>query len=369
MAATTAPPSLTAVRRTVATSHYTELLARVKAEGLLERRAGFYLGRIAVITAISATLWAGVALAGLAGGAWAWAVLPLMLAHGVMAAQYAFIAHEAAHQQVFASRTTNEIVGRVLAGLLAGLSWSFWLRKHNRHHARPNTLDYDPDINIRVLSFTTESLEAKKGLEGFIARRQGWLFPILLTLTGFDLLLDSMVSLSRRDGRPLGQRISEFAFIITRHAVPAAVLVALFGPWAGAGLWLAFMLSFGLFMGGAFAPNHKGMPLVAPDAVIDFFSRQVLTSRNVRPSWWTDNLMGGLNYQVEHHLFPSMPRPHLLRARAIVRDYCARLSIPYTEMGLWSSYRAAMDWLNKVGLSGNTDPFVCPMVASLRPRT
>jgi hypothetical protein len=70
-------------------------------------------------------------------------------------------------------------------------------------------------------------------------------------------------------------------------------------------------------MGAAFAPNHKGMPLVAKEAKLDFFSRQVLTSRNIRGSWLKDNLMGGLNYQVEHHLFPSMARPNLRKAHEI----------------------------------------------------
>ena len=68
---------------------------------------------------------------------------------------------------------------------------------------------------------------------------------------------------------------------------------------------------FGLYMGASFAPNHIGMPIIGRDVKLDFFSKQVLTSRNVSGGWWATALMGGLNYQIEHHLFPSMPRPHL----------------------------------------------------------
>ena len=128
------------------------------------------------------------------------------------------------------------------------------------------------------------------------------------------------------------------------------------------------MMVFGLFMGAAFAPNHKGMPLVPRDAKIDFFERQVLTSRNIRGSWINDNLMGGLNYQVEHHLFPSMARPYLAKAHLIVGEYCRANDVTLVEMNLLASYKVIITYLNKVGLSKNSDPFVCPMVATLRPR-
>src|SRR5690606_19409687 len=90
----------------------------------------------------------------------------------------------------------------------------------------------------------------------------------------------------------------------------------------------------GICLGASFAPNHKGMPIVPPDARIDFLRRQVLMSRNVRGSRLVDAAMGGLNYQIEHHLFPSAPRPNLKRLRPLVRAHCARHDVPYTEVGL-----------------------------------
>mgnify|MGYP006166833045 CR=1 FL=1 len=84
-------------------------------------------------------------------------------------------------------------------------------------------------------------------------------------------------------------------------------------------------------MGAAFAPNHKGMPLVAKDTKLDFFSRQVLTSRNIKGSWLKDNLMGGLNYQVEHHLFPSICHVHYPAIAAIVKQTAAEHGVPYLQ--------------------------------------
>jgi len=299
---------------------------------------------------------------------WIIAAFVLVALLGVVSAQYGFIAHEAAHRQVFHSNKLNDWVGLLLANLFAGLSYGFWLRKHNKHHQRPNQIGQDPDIAIRVLSFTTESKEQKKGIERWLSDRQGYLFPFLLLFTGFDLLVDSFAGLGRRD-RKLSIRLLEFGLMMIRQLTPYVVFAILFGPLWGIALWFVMMMAFGFFMGAAFAPNHKGMPLVSKDSKMDFFSRQVLTSRNIRGSWLKDNLMGGLNYQVEHHLFPSMARPNLRKAHEIVSEYCRKHGVNLVEMNLLASYKAIMQHLNKVGLSNNSDPFVCPMVAELRPRS
>src|SRR6185437_872829 len=99
-----------------------------------------------------------------------------------------------------------------------------------------------------------------------------------------------------------------------------------------AAVFLAVQLGlFGVYMGMSFAPNHKGMPLVPQGAKLDFLRRQVLMSRNIRGNRTLDFLMGGLNYQIEHHLFPSMPRPHLRRAAPTIRAFCDEYGVDSTE--------------------------------------
>ena len=362
---------MTLIQTSKQVSNFNAVLAQVKAAGLLKKRPSFYMIRLGVISLIAGGLWTGAAFVGLAAqdhGAW---ILMGFLAAGllgIMSAQYGFIAHEAAHRQIFKNNTANDWLGLILANLFAGLSYGFWMRKHNQHHKQPNQIDADPDIAIRILSFTPESRDAKKGFERWLSERQGWLFPFLLFLTGFDLLLDSVAGLARKD-RPLKIRLLEFGLMVVRQTAPYVGMALMFGWLWAIALWVFQMMIFGFFMGAAFAPNHKGMPLVPKDAKLDFFSRQVLTSRNIRGSWLKDNLMGGLNYQVEHHLFPSMARPYLRKAHEIVGEYCRANDITLVEMNLISSYAVIIRYLSKVGLSNNTDPFVCPMVATLRPRS
>jgi fatty acid desaturase len=106
---------------------------------------------------------------------------------------------------------------------------------------------------------------------------------------------------------------------------------------------------FGLYLGCSFAPNHKGMPSLSEEEAADYLRRQVLTSRNVRGHWLTDYALGGLNYQIEHHLFPSMPRGNLRHAQKVVRAFCAEHGISYLETGLVASYAQALRHLDDIG--------------------
>ena len=57
---------------------------------------------------------------------------------------------------------------------------------------------------------------------------------------------------------------------------------------------------------------------------------------------------GGLNYQIEHHLFPTMPRPNLARAEGIIRAFCIESDLGYCEDSLVGSYRQAVLHLREV---------------------
>src|SRR5260370_27685145 len=100
-------------------------------------------------------------------------------------------------------------------------------------------------------------------------------------------------------------------------------------------------LLFGLYIGSVFAPNHKGMPIQMPGEEWDWVTRQVVTSRNIRSSYLTDFLYGGLNYPIEHHLFPAMPRKALRRAWPLTLEKCIQIRVPYPETAVFRSYAQA----------------------------
>ena len=127
--------------------------------------------------------------------------------------------------------------------------------------------------------------------------------------------------------------------LLLGHCAACLTLVALVLSPLRAIVFIAVQQGlFGVYLGSAFAPNHKGMPVLGEQDQLDFLRRQVLTSRNVTGGRPVETLLGGLNYQIEHHLFPSMPRPSLRQCRFLVRAYCAQCGLPYAEEGLAASY-------------------------------
>lgn len=339
------------------TKAYFEVAHRVRENGLLRRTPWFYS---LVGTALIAGLGGAVTGSFLLGHSWFQLLIAAGL--GILFTQVAFVAHEAAHRQVLSGGPANDGLARVLAAVV-GMSYSWWDSKHSRHHANPNRAGRDPDIEVDTISFLEEDAAQAKGLRRIITRRQGWLFFPLLTLEGLNLHFLSFRHLFSRG--PVKGRWTELGLLTLRFSILLAPLFWLL-PLGMAFAFLGVQLAvFGLYMGATFAPNHKGMPVIARDARLDFFSKQVRTSRNITGGWWATWLMGGLNYQVEHHLFPSMPRPHLARARHLVRAQCRALGVPYTETSLWRSYGIVVAYLNRVGLAAH-DPFECPVSAEFR---
>jgi fatty acid desaturase len=324
-------------------SDFAGLCRQIRAARLLERRHGLYAIRISATLGAFAAGWAAFALV---GDSWYQTIIAVVM--GVTFTQVAFLGHDGGHQQVYRSKRHNDALGIVLGDLLVGLSYGWWIDKHNRHHAKPNHEGHDPDIGDGVLSFTTDQVARRTGGFGrMITRYQAWLFFPLLTLEGISLHVASIQSLV--GGTQRRYRRIEIA-LFTSHLVAYLSAVFLVLSPVKALVFIAIHQSvFGLYMGCSFAPNHKGMAMIAPGHEIDFLRRQVLTSRNVRGGWFTDFLLGGLNYQVEHHLFPNMPRDHLRKAQHLVRAYCHEHQITYTETSLFGSYRAALRYLHELG--------------------
>lgn len=366
MTAIAPAPRLGAVRETYATAEsfppitrsYTQVAEVVRETGLLQRARGFYAA-VGIVLALGF----GGAITGFILLGQSWFQLLIAAALGILMTQVAFLAHEAAHKQILHTGPANDRLGRILAAGVVGISLSWWNNKHNRHHANPNQVGRDPDIEIDTISFIEADAASAGRLRALVTRKQGWLFFPLLTLEGLNLHYLGLKHLLSRG--EVKDRWSELALIALRFALfltPVFLFLPLGMAFAFVGVQLAV---FGVYMGASFAPNHKGMPIIAPGAKLDFFSKQVRTSRNIRGGWWATWLMGGLNYQVEHHLFPSMPRPHLSRAREIVMEQCRTLGVPYTETSLWESYAIVIRYLNRVGLAAR-DPFDCPLVARFR---
>ena len=342
------------------TSDFTELAASVRAAGLLRRRYGYYWIRLVLVPiVVAAAIVAFIAI----GDSW-WQ-LAMAAAFGVIFTQVAFLGHDAAHRQIFLSNRWNDWISLIIGDLFVGMSYGWWRHKHTRHHANPNKMGADPDIELPVVSFTPEQAARRRNvLTRWVISHQGafFFFPIV-PFEGLSLHASSVRRVLAREH--VDRRWVEILFLAIRLG-GFVTLVFLVLPPAIAAAFLGVQLAvFGFYMGVSFAPNHKGMPIVPAGVTLDFLRRQAMMSRDIRGSRFVDIAMGGLNYQIEHHLFPSMPRPHLRQAAPLVADYLRAHDVPYTQTGLFSSYAIVVRYINRVGL-GEHDPFDCPLVAERR---
>ena len=244
------------------------------------------------------------------------------------------------------------------------MSHGWWRERHNRHHAAPNQAGRDPDIGPGAIAFTAEIADARAtGFPGWFVRHQGWLFFPLLTLEGFNLHADSVRTVLRRGPVPY-QRL-EAALVVMRLVAFVVVLLVAVPPGKAA----AFL---GVQYGRVRAvPGWlvRAQPQRHADRRIDGDHRFPATPGADVPKrprrLCVDAAMGGLNYQIEHHLFPSMPRPNLKRAQPIVRAYCIANGVNYSEVGLFESYGIVVSYLNAVGLQAR-GPFDCPVASTFR---
>jgi fatty acid desaturase len=338
----------------VSNADFIALKKIVKDKGLLEKQPRAYAGFIAAkLLLLAASITALFTVDSL----WFQAANAIFL--GFVMAQLAYTSHSACHRQCFHALWKNDLTALILGNLLNGISRDWWTNKHNAHHAEPNVEGADPDLDVPVVAFSEEQALAKRGIERAVVKYQAWLFFPLLTFQGYALREVSIRYLL--SGQARQTRLEALMLVLNVLWYVALPVIAL-GPVGGIGFVLLSNAFFGVYMGSVFAPNHKGMPIIPEGQKVDFLRLQVLTARNVRAHALTDFWYGGLNYQIEHHLFPSLPMHRLRDVSVVVKEFCARRGISYHETSMIQSYREILGYLHEVGA-----PLRAPAAAPAKP--
>ena len=322
-----------------ASSDYADLLAHVQQARLLDRSVAPYVPRLAALAVMVA---AGITALLRLGDSW-WQVATAAF-FGVVLAQLGFLGHDAGHQQIFRAKKWNDRFGVLVSNLGVGLSYGWWVDKHNRHHRNPNEVGRDPDVERNILAWNGQQASRQRGLLRVIARHQHIAFFPLLLLEGWNLHVGSVRALAKRSRN----RVVEFSLLLLHAAGSLALLLTVVSPVKAVVFVAVAQSVLGLYLGSVFAPNHKGMDMPLAGSRSDFLRRQVLTSRDIVGGRVTAALFGGLNYQSEHHLFPSMPSRNLRRCSAIVREFCLARDVAYTETSLVASYGWVLRYLRSV---------------------
>lgn len=341
---------------------YPELRRGAAAAGLL-RRSGWNYWDIYIITIALGVVALGII--GWAPGLWRFAAIPFL---SLCWMQTGFLGHEAGHNAVFESTKRNALLGYLCFPILLGMSFRPWVIRHNLHHAETNVEETDPDLENKLVAFTDKAAREKRGLARWIVRWQAYLFPLVATMATIGFRIDAWRYVTTEEGliyattKYQRERRWEFVMLVLNALLWLVVPVVFFVDfWRWYSVLIPAQMLFGVHMVSAFAPNHKGMELYDPAKMPGFLEAQVLTSRNMRGPkglvWLVDFLYGGLNYQIEHHLFPTMARRHLGAARMLTIAHCAAVGVLYTEESVIDAWRHIFVELNRIGrLAGKSEP-------------
>jgi fatty acid desaturase len=322
-------------------SDYALLKRRVKDAGLLIKQPWYYA---MLITANLGMLGICLLLLVLVNNPWLVALDAVAL--GIVSGQLGFQLHDAGHKQMFEDNWKNNLIGYLTGNGLLGMSFGWWVDKHNRHHASPNHVDDDPDINNLAIAYNREQALERRGPMRWLAAYQAFAFFPMLFFLGISMHVSSVAF---QLGRTAKHRGLEFALMAGHLVAYIGLLVFFLGPWLALVVIVIHKGFAGFYMASVFAPNHKGMPQINEEDKLDFLRAQVLTARNVRSGAITDIWYGSLNYQIEHHLFPAMPRNRVRSAHRIVREFCGEVGVSYYETSMIQSYRELLGFLHWVG--------------------
>lgn len=327
---------------------FTELCRHIKSSGLLERKPAsrwFRTGVVVtslVLVSVVLVLWRHNLVVQILNG--------MLLAFAYM--QIGFLMHDVGHRQILRSAKINQVAGLLIANLMVGVSYSWWVDKHNRHHRNPNSVDLDPDVDFAPLAFSREQAAAKKWPWRSLVKYQAFLFVVFLLGEHFNLHVLAFDHVFRGRAK---HGWAEGILLVCHHLACFAIAFTIFSPLPAIAFLVWSKALSGLYAGMVFAPNHKGMLMVDSGEQVNWLRQQVLTSRNVRPGPIYDFLYGGLNYQIEHHLFPFLRQDQLAAAQAIVRPFCLERGLRYHETGIFQSLKEIFCHLQEVGDSVRVD--------------
>jgi len=322
---------------------YLQLKKEVEKSGILDRDYAYYSILTVIVTG---GLFASISLIYFSQSFLA--IIFSSILFSFFSVQCAGVFHDAGHRAIFKSTKNNDIIGYIYAGILA-YTFSKWKTNHAKHHANPNEDEMDPDIERPMFSFNSRQLRKKKGLWRFVSKLQLYTYYPVGTLTGIYSQLANLVYLTREHKR---------SKMWEKLLYAVGILFWVASPFFLFELQKALLIYFtvyplvGLYFFNIFAPNHKGMPQIKKGQKISFLEQQIVVSRNINGSFIIDNVLVGLNYQMEHHLFPHCPRNKLKLLSPYVKKICKKYGFDYTSVNLIESNKIILAELNQVATAG-----------------
>ena len=330
------------VRRPMTVPDLGALRAELRTAGVFEHRELHGWLKLAVLLAGLAACFVGIAHA-----PW-WGVVLLILAAAVCSTSISMMGHEGSHRSFSPSPARNTLLQYVAFPLFSGLSALYWRDKHDRqHHGQPNVHEKDPDIKPWPFVSCREDHERCPAWRRWFQRNfQSWAFWPATPLMAAGMRrvsINFLIGYARERGVDRGWWL-DVGCSLAHYFLWMGLPSLLWGPLVGIGVYTAVWAVVGVLLVMVFAPAHVGLPIF--ERPRRDWTHQLITTRNLELPRVVSWFFIGLDYQVEHHLFPKIPHPHLPRAAAITAAWCHERGLPYQSTPYLYALADATRWMH-----------------------
>ena len=311
------------------------LRAELRAAGAFETRELWSWAKLLFLAAMLVGCLLGLVRTGWLGA------LVCIPAAAVCCTSIAMLGHEGSHRSFSPSPTRNALLVYLTFPLFSGLGALYWRDKHDRrHHAHPNVEGLDPDIKPFPFASSRGDHDAcSRGERWFQRVFQRWLFWPMATLMSTGMRRSSLLFLARHPRkRDRAWRI-EAACMAVHYVGWLVVPSFVWGPLVAIGAYLAIWAVVGVCLALVFAPAHMGLPIVSE--ANHEWQHQLATTRDLELPRVISFFFIGLDYQVEHHLFPRIPHQNLPLAARVTRAWCERHGVTHHRAPYVTALRSA----------------------------
>jgi len=279
-----------------------------------------------------------------------WESSMLMVALGIIVlgigqGRCGWLMHEGGHHSLTGNITMDIFLQKVFYCYGNAMSARWWRVNHNKHHSTPQKLGHDPDLRtLPLVAFCTETAaQAKHPLMKWWISVQNYFFiPCTCVIVGlaWSLYLHPRMILRRSEWL-------EACLIAAKYSTVASLGYLYFG-WHAVTLYLLAGWVGSIYIFINFAVSHTHLPTVPKDKHITWVEYAAYHTMDVEHRPWCDWWMGYLNYQIEHHLFPSMPEYRFPLLAPRVREFLNSHGLPYIYSGYWKAMKTTMGNLESV---------------------
>merc|ERR1711998_370802 len=335
-------------------------------EGMFETDMWFYYREAAWLASlIAASLYLSLACTSF----WAHMCGAVML--GFFWQQMAFVGHDIGHNGVTHVWDIDNTIGLFVGNLFTGIGMGWWKRSHNVHHIVCNSIEHDPDIqHMPIFAVTPEifgrfwSTYHEKWVETdaaarFLVSYQHWLFYPIMAFARFNLYAQSLILLFSKEyvhNKKL-ELLCSSVFLVWLSALVIYLPVGSMGGWERV-LYLvvshnvAGLLHVQICLSHFAMDKYHGIPYTGDDD--EWFRMQLATTLNINCPTWLDWFHGGLQFQIEHHLWPRLPRHNLRYASKLVQAFCKEHDVHYHYPKWIEAQQELIGSLKEVALNART---------------